>query len=1388
MVKKLIQRLWGSKKTGRAGRALVAVVASVAMMGSAAVVSTAMAADANNTTTQTQTVNSANNSAPAQQAATPSAEADEGVTLLEEDFTGTSVDAGWKFLGDACLTAIGLQQEGVCGKRTDTRDYTGETPGFLQLTDGANVRTGTVLYDNPVQSKLGLDISFYQYQFHGTNPPADGIGFFLTDGSYTLDEPGPTGSGVGGALGYSAIMDSDSQKTVAGIPNGVLGVGLDTFGNFSAKGQVGGDDVRQSGDSSENHRYSVTVRGEGKQNADGEWKNGYGIIDQTSNSTIRNLLYDQDGPQAGVAGHNGGTLVNVKLSVPDENGIQHLTVTLTGENGNVVTAIDTDLKKALPDLIKFGFTASTGANNAVHFVRGVTAKTVLPPTSGILLTKAVDHRAGTGTDKQSFEVGDEVPYQFMVQNVGGTTLTNVTVKDDTYNDAATSCPSNELKPGEQMICTAKFTLAEEQVTGSAFTNTATAYGTPEGETKQITSQASVDVPTIKPLGAPDHSKKIKKNDDGTYALALDVVGDSTESTETTTQPLDIVLVLDTSGSMSNKLDAEYVYSEAYSINTNGRTNYYVKQDDGTYVQVDRITTGSWLNPKFDHWEVNGRRVEPKTSSSDSDSDHIQFYKRNQKQLTRMEALQEAAGNFIDSTAEQNASLSADLQHRISIVSFSTNGHIRQQLTECIDSNASQMKNIVNNLDTDGDTYPERAMNSATEALKVARSNAKKVVIFFTDGNPAPKNSNDFNVNMANAGIQAAKSLKDDKTTIYSIGVFDTADPSNTATNNNNQFNAYMHAMSSNYPNATAWNNLGTRAPGSDYYKAAKNSDELNKIFEEIQQTITSGTAYSNVSITDQLSEYAEQSGIEYDEETEDGNGFYKVTKGVTLTVTDGSGAKQEFDQANFTLLFNPSGNGTVKVQFAEGYKLQKKWKYTLTYNVKPTPEAYEEYAKNGYGNIVGDKDTDLDTTNPTSDGKPGFHSNDHAEVTYTANGKVTESDYDHPVLQVNMIEVDGSWFRVRKTVPNINTSTNFDFEMTPNEKDANNNNDQIAWADSNVDNHKLTAEVTEDFKVPDAITQEVNFDGKFEVPAAEGTYVFSAKETSTTDDTTWAYDEDMVTVTLKVLKDGEGKFTHKVEYSYAENDPDGIDANKNVAAFTNKSVLSVSYSPFEITKELDGAKLIKNLFDFKVWPGDDKSAAKAGFKKGNEQQLTSCEGTGKDTVCWFKNRDEASSRESALAREANTLEFTADDASANGGTGSTFTYYYAEQKDDTHNNVSAAYVLDKNTYRVDVNVMWADATQKALQITTTVKKSADANPDWDKAALASKTIEWTSNQTGDKPQAEVPFVNKFVQVSSLPLTGGRSGRDWLVYGGGVGAFALLLVGATGIWRNRRRVI
>ena len=384
--------------------------------------------------------------------------------------------------------------------------------------------------------------------------------------------------------------------------------------------------------------------------------------------------------------------------------------------------------------------------------------------------------------------------------------------------------------------------------------------------------------------------------DSDFLVGLSALSSTSNTVETVSRPLDIVLVVDTSGSMVNpphmgtRPDSER-YKEIYADKLNETRNqeYYTKNGD-------RITSegysifGFW---QFTHWELNGQTVEPKTSADDSDPNHIQFYEDLGENITKLEALQDAVNNFVKQTAKMNDSIKdVNLQHRVSLVKFasdesnnigndfisgSNRSQIVTELQPYTTENVSNLTSTVNDLTATGATRADYGLNQAQRAFQLGgtREDAQKVVVFFTDGQPT--SSSDWSNSVAAAAITNAKALKDANTLIYSIGVFQDANPSDTNTDAGN-FNGYMHAVSSNYPKATATGStrpnrysctLGERTAESDYYKAATDADELNNIFEEISSDLETGLGFPTqtptqgydpgkvgyITFTDQLGEY-----------------------------------------------------------------------------------------------------------------------------------------------------------------------------------------------------------------------------------------------------------------------------------------------------------------------------------------------------------------------------------------------------------------------------------------------------------------------------------------------------------------------------------------------------
>lgn len=169
----------------------------------------------------------------------------------------------------------------------------------------------------------------------------------------------------------------------------------------------------------------------------------------------------------------------------------------------------------------------------------------------------------------------------------------------------------------------------------------------------------------------------------------------------------------------------------------------------------------------------------------------------------------------------------------------------------VKGNTADLKNAVNKLRPAGATAADWGLEKAKEAFgsETADPSRQRVVIMFTDGEP--NHDNGFDNGVANAAIGDAKSLKNNYSSlVYTIGIFSNANVGNSLPDNNsvsNKTNRYMHLVSSNYPNATDMNTPGTGSVTSGYYKVAADANELQSAFDNISTSI--GQSGSNLNST-----------------------------------------------------------------------------------------------------------------------------------------------------------------------------------------------------------------------------------------------------------------------------------------------------------------------------------------------------------------------------------------------------------------------------------------------------------------------------------------------------------------------------------------------------------
>lgn len=172
-------------------------------------------------------------------------------------------------------------------------------------------------------------------------------------------------------------------------------------------------------------------------------------------------------------------------------------------------------------------------------------------------------------------------------------------------------------------------------------------------------------------------------------------------------------------------------------------------------------------------------------------------------------------------------------------------------------NKEQLKDVVNNINPAGATRSDFAMELALKQINQSkndesRKDAKRIVFFVTDGQPTTLNN--FDDDVANGAINTSKEIKKDAE-VYTFGMFSLTNPSITghvgsgSWSDAEKFNAYMHGVSSNYSDAQSYKNLGTRAENSAYYMGAKSSKEATAIFDSVIAKLLSMT-YAGADYTD----------------------------------------------------------------------------------------------------------------------------------------------------------------------------------------------------------------------------------------------------------------------------------------------------------------------------------------------------------------------------------------------------------------------------------------------------------------------------------------------------------------------------------------------------------
>lgn len=304
----------------------------------------------------------------------------------------------------------------------------------------------------------------------------------------------------------------------------------------------------------------------------------------------------------------------------------------------------------------------------------------------------------------------------------------------------------------------------------------------------------------------------------TYRIDLTASSTTTQSMKT---PYDIIMVLDQSSSMRYNF-VEYKKID-YKMSDYPKDTYFIKTQSGIYQKLER--TGKKNNYKWSYTNsYTGEKVTVDQSSTD-------VYVAQSSAQTKIQALKDAAAKFVNNVAEKNSDC------RIGIVTFSSSGDIKKITNNRytlakVGTSKNDIISTINNLNTGGDTLPATGLDKANEVFSETSSESwetveqtagrRKMVVFLTDGVPAPGGTDDFNEKLAVAGKESAEKLHKSGVEIYALGIFGAADSDGEMNEASvERIDKYMQSIASS----------------PDKYMTADSVDSLSSLFESITNNI-----------------------------------------------------------------------------------------------------------------------------------------------------------------------------------------------------------------------------------------------------------------------------------------------------------------------------------------------------------------------------------------------------------------------------------------------------------------------------------------------------------------------------------------------------------------------
>lgn len=361
---------------------------------------------------------------------------------------------------------------------------------------------------------------------------------------------------------------------------------------------------------------------------------------------------------------------------------------------------------------------------------------------------------------------------------------------------------------------------------------------------KLMAKAAAPATKAAPTNGISFDKTVTDNGDGSYNIKLEAYTTGTITTSSETKPCDIILVLDRSTSMSSSFSSGYqTYNPVYSLN---QSNSYYVMNGSKYTKVTWCKTCSaWTNgcSTRNGKHTKGTVYTPKTSEADTASGHVQFFQQeNIPAMTRMDALHTAANSFVSNVAAQSP------DSRIAVVSFGQNAYCHTGSGNSsallnVGNNQQIIKNAINGITAnESATEHGKGMELTKNIFAASDSTGRnRVVVVITDGEPAPKSTDNWSSRVVKQAMDNAYTLKHDySATVYSISVM----PGTDASNPTSAMDKFMSYVSSNYPDAQyTGTNIDDNNKNGDSYYSGSTSNIIAQITPGSKADTSKGSFY-----------------------------------------------------------------------------------------------------------------------------------------------------------------------------------------------------------------------------------------------------------------------------------------------------------------------------------------------------------------------------------------------------------------------------------------------------------------------------------------------------------------------------------------------------------------